>query len=112
MRKGKGLRQVLHLSHLKPGAHHLPGHVGLRLLNMWSAPESFEMLQDTPPLSRRNGTFFSRKKFSIASAVRVSYGSAQRFTSETSSSILTWTYHAFDKLKVIVMGNGNDVLGR
>ena len=80
---------------------------------MCSAPEFFEMLQDAPPFSMSKGTFFSRKKFSTVSAVRVSYdGSAQQFTSYMSSSILTWTYHAFDKLKVIVVSNGNDVLGR
>jgi len=58
------------------------------------------------------GTFFSRKKFSTASAVRVSYGGALQFTSGISSSILTWTYHAFDELKIVVMGNGDDVFGR
>jgi hypothetical protein len=27
------------------------------------------------------------------------------------SGILTWTYHVFDKLKVIIMGNGYGILG-
>jgi hypothetical protein len=36
------------------------------------SPAFFEVLQDTPPFSMSKGTFFSRKKFSTASAVRVS----------------------------------------
>jgi hypothetical protein len=33
------------------------------------------------------------------------------FISDINASIMTWTYHFFDKLKVIVMDNGHDVLG-
>jgi hypothetical protein len=30
---------------------------------------------------------------------------------DINSSILTWTYYVFDKLEVIIMGNGYGVLG-
>src|SRR6266446_6317119 len=32
-------------------------------------------------------------------------------TSSISANILNWTYHIFNKLKVIIMGDGNGVLG-
>jgi len=33
-----------------------------------------------------------------------------RFTGSTKFEHLSWTYYVFDDLKIIVMGNGNDVL--
>jgi hypothetical protein len=33
------------------------------------------------------------------------------FISGKNAGIMTWTHHVFDKLKVIIMGNGYDVFG-
>jgi hypothetical protein len=69
------------------------------------------MVQDTYHRARRAKAFV----FHVRTSLLHPQSEFPRYmhywsTSYINSSILTWTYHVFNKLKVVIMGNGYDVL--
>jgi hypothetical protein len=62
-----------------------------------------------PPFSTSTGNWFSCKKFSTASAVRIFCGRVTVGILER----LSWnrTHHVFNELKIVIMGNGYGAIG-
>ena len=105
-------KKYLPFSHGKLGAHFPLGRVELQLLTRTQLLlHCCISTGHVQPFLTLKGICFSRKKTSIASAVRVSYARVLLVYLGINASIKSRTYHAFDKLKVIVVGNGHDVLG-
>ena len=106
------LRKMLLSSHQKLGVHCRVGPLGLRLSKLALSPHtSFVLVQGTYHRSQRAGVFAFHARTSLLHPQSgfsrcVHYWS----TWDTNRNIWTWTYHVFDELKVIIMGNGYGVI--
>ena len=86
---------------------------GLRLSRpAFSSPAFHVVARDTYRLSQQEKVFV----FHVETSSRYQQSAFPKWvrywlTWYIKSSILTWTYHVFDKLKVIIMGDGYGFLG-
>jgi len=100
--------------HRKLGAYYYPlGRVELRLSRLVVSLFYIVVpVQDTYNHSQRSKAFaFHVKNSLLHPRSEFPMRGHGWFISYVNGSILSWTYHAIDKPKVIVMGNGYGVLG-
>jgi hypothetical protein len=101
-------------SHGKPsGAYYPLSGVELRLSRPVVSPFYIVVpVQDTYNHSSRSKAFVFHVKISrLHPQSEFPMREHCWFISGITASILTWTYHAFDKPKVVFMGDGYDILG-
>ena len=97
--------QKTHLDHPKPGGYRPGDRVGMRLSKLAFSPSCFpwNCIRHTAIFNEHKVLFFTQK---LLYCIRAEGFLGTRVTVGIRSNILSWTYHVFNKLKVVIMSDG------